>query len=284
MLNPAHAQPVLVEEDVDLYERVVSRMRERMGVDRPRPGTHVSEVIYCLRKAWALRDIGDQRVDVLGQTGDETVFVWVVGHSHEAIFGQGSIRGKSIVKDGLWYTPDFFAEPPNLIEQIDEDKWELADLTDEEFEHIAKLTEMKSTRASGKKRMDDGEMQHYLDQVASYAAAEDRRDAWVWVFHLNGDYYHQTTEGKSKGAGPKAMLRLWHLKFQKDEQERWWNELLRRKAIVEGPEMPPASPHYEWECGYCPVRETINCKGGTEWQLAQSRKRGSKPQEMDQQE
>jgi hypothetical protein len=283
----AHPQPLLVEEDVELYERVVGAMRQRMGVDKPRPGIHVSELIYCLRKAWALRDIGDNRVNVLGETGDETVFVWIVGHSHEAIFGQGSVRGKSVLKDGIWYTPDFFAEPPDVLDFFDDDgdikaaDFTFGDLTDEEFYQAGKLTEMKSTRASANKRMDDGEMQHYLDQAASYAAAEGRTDAWVWVFHINGDYYHQTTEGKGKGAGPKSILRLWHIKFSKEELERWWSTLLERKEILEGPTMPPAAPKFEWECGYCPVREVINCPGGTEWQLAQSRKRGKKPQEMD---
>lgn len=282
MFKHAHPEPLFVEEDVELYERIVGAMRERMGIDRPRPGIHVSELIYCLRKAWVLRDIGDNRVDVLGQTGDETVFVWVVGHSHEAIFGQGSVRGKSVLKDGIWYTPDFFAEPPNLVEEIEQGRYEMADLDNDEFFKVSKLTEMKSTRASANKRMDDGEMQHYLDQAASYAAAEGRQDVWVWVFHLNGDYYHQTTEGKAKGAGPKAILRLWHAKFTQEELDRWWSTLLERKQELEGPAMPPAAPRFEWECGYCPVRETINCEGGREWQAAQARKRGKKPQEMDQ--
>ena len=275
-----HPQPILVEEDLELYQRVVGAMRERMGVDRPRPGVHVSELIYCLRKAWALREIGDNRVNVLGETGDETVFVWIVGHSHEAIFGQGSVRGKSVLKDGIWYTPDFFAEPPNLIEQIEQGEYNLADLSNEEFFNIGKLTEMKSTRASAKKRMDDGEMQHYLDQTASYLAAEGRLEGWVWVFHINGDYQHQTKEGKAKGLGPKSILRLWHLKFTERELRKWWETLLHRKEILEGTEMPAAAPAYEWECGYCPVREATNCPGGAEWQRSQAR-RGAREQSLD---
>ena len=278
-----HPRPILVEEDIELYERVVSSMKERMGVDRPRPGIHVSELIYCLRKAWQLRQIGDNRINTLGETGDETVFVWVVGHSHEAIFGQGSVRGKSVLKDGIWYTPDFFAEPETV-----RDLMERADFVDADPEEYAeaffaagKLTEMKSTRASARKRMDDGELQHYLDQTASYAAAEGRTDAWIWVFHIMGDYYHQTTEGKKRGAGPKASLKLWHLKFDQRELARWWETLLHRKEILEGDDMPPPAPAFEWECGYCPVRELIACPGGSEWQTAAAR-RGAREQSLDQ--
>lgn len=281
--------PVLIEEDVELYQRITQSMRERMGVDKPRPGIHVSELIYCLRKGWALKEIGDLRAEVLGETADETVFVWVVGHSHEAIFGQGSVRGKSQLKDGIWYTPDFFAEPNDVMELIGYPNWEPSDLTDsgqekfkEAFFEIGKLTEMKSTRASAKKRMDEDEMGHYKDQLASYLAAEGRTDGWIWIFHLNGDYYHQTTEGKAKGAGPKAILRLWHLKFTERELRKWWQTLLHRKEILEGPEMPPAVPRYEWECGYCPVREHINCPGGPAWQAAQARRKAKAPQEMGQ--
>ena len=273
----AHPIPIEIEEDTELYAEVVSRMRERMGVGKPRPGIHVSELIYCLLKGWALRqyDTEAKRLNVsradlgVGDPEDETVFVWVIGHSHEAIFGNGSVRGKSEVRDGIWYTPDFFYVKPNELLALDE------------FFEIARLTEMKSTRASAKKRMDDGEMQHYLDQVASYAAAEDRDDAWVWVFHINGDYYHQTTEGKARGAGPHALLRLWRLKFTKQMRDRWWEELIRRKGILEGTEAPEPLPMFEWECGYCPVRELIKCPGGAEWQLKQSRKRTAKPENMD---
>jgi hypothetical protein len=267
-----HPRPRLVEEDTELYERVVARMKERMGVDRPRPGIHVSELIYCLRKAWQLRQIGDDRVNVLGETGDETVFVWVVGHSHEAIFGQGSVRGKSELKDGIWYTPDFFAEPADLIE--------LLESTDEDFFTAGKLTEMKSTRASAKKRLDEGDMEHYKDQLASYMAAEGRTEGWIWVFHINGDYYHQTTEGKGKGAGPKSILKLWHLVFDKRELDRWWETLRANKVILEGTDMPPAAPSFEFECGYCPVRELINCEGGVDWQRAAAR-RGARPQPLE---
>lgn len=287
-----HAEPTTIEEDTELYERVVSQMRERMGVDTKRPGDHVSDLIYCLRKAWVKKHVvGDDVKELLGDTPDETAFVWIIGHSHEAIFGQGSIRGKSQTKDGIWYTPDFFAEPATVRELM-EATWP-TDVTDEAaaevfrtmpneaFYEIGKLTEMKSTRASANKRLDEGEMQHYIDQVAAYAAAEGREEVWIWVFYIMGNYYHQTKEGKASGAGPKAMLRLWKLTFDERTRRLWWETLIHNKEIVNGMKMPPAAPKYDWECGYCQVRELIQCEGGEEWQRAQARK-GAREQSLDQ--
>ena len=252
-------KPREIIEDVATRDKVLSDMRARIGVDTKREGIHLSSLVFCLRKAWHMYRIDQSdksRAEVLGATPDETALVWVIGHSHEAIFGTSSIRGESTEKDGITYTPDFWRPEKGKLE----------------------LVEMKSTRKSANKGIED--IEHYMAQAAGYCAASGLTECCVFVLHLMGDY--------DRSHPPQAMLKVWRLKFTKAELTRWWNELKRRRDAVlsdeepgmllrtpeasfsSGEEAMPSlkSPMYEWECGYCQVRELIGCPGGYEYQQA----------------
>jgi len=231
--------PVTITEDTETYNKVMSEMRERLRIDQPREGTHVSDLVFCLRKAWMLKQLDktpEGRFAYTGQTPDETVLVWMVGHSHEAIFGQGLARGQPIEADGIVGTPDFWDEA---------------------------LIEMKSTRMSAKKTPED--MGHYVAQVASYCAMQGLLEGRLYVLHLMGDY--------SRDGPISAKLRIWKLQFKPKDLKAWWEELLLRRNVVLGKIMPAPAPCWEWECGYCAVRSLIDCPGGEEWQREQAKKK-----------
>jgi hypothetical protein len=239
-------KPREIIEDVDTRDKVLSDMRARIGVDTKREGIHLSSLVFCLRKAWHMYRIDQSdksRAEVLGTTPDETALVWVIGHSHEAIFGTSSIRGESTEKDGITYTPDFWRPEKGKLE----------------------LVEMKSTRKSANKGIED--MEHYMAQAAGYCAASGLTECCVFVLHLMGDY--------DRSHPPQAMLKVWRLKFTKKELKDWWDELKRRRNIIigciEAIELDDKSPMYEWECGYCQVRDLIGCPGGYEYQQAAQR-------------
>jgi hypothetical protein len=66
---------------------------------------------------------------------------------------------------------------------------------------------------------------------------------------------------------PRSALDAFRMRVKGDWREIE-SELLRRKAVVEGPEMPPLagmegtvdSPRYEFECPTCPVGKVGNCE------------------------
>lgn len=225
----------IITEDHEAHKRVMDEVKGRLGVGKPREGVHVSDLIYCLRKGHAKRQLGAQAEE----TGDELVLVWLIGHSHEALLGQGKTKGLPLEVDGIIGTPDLWDEG---------------------------LIEVKSTRSSAKKELMD--MPHYLAQAAAYAAMHAVTEARVFVLHLMGDY--------DRSHPPQAQLRIWKVQFGQEELDRWWLELQRRRDVLTAEDRPGLayhSPAWEWECGYCSVREMIGCEGGAEWQAQELKKK-----------
>ena len=225
-----HIYPTHVEEDTELYDAVIAGLRDRIGADRPREGVHVSDLLYCLLKTRTLRDLGALRMEALGETPDERIMTYMIGNSHEELFGSRLIRGQAKELDDIWYSVDMWSQP------------------DEDGE--MRLIEKKSTRSSAKNELTDS--QHYIDQLASYLAAEQLTTGTVAITHLMGDY----------SKPPQAKLRMHKATFSKHALADWWGELLRRKAVLEDVRIPPAQPRYVWECDYCPVKEYLKCPGG----------------------
>jgi hypothetical protein len=80
--------------------------------------------------------------------------------------------------------------------------------------------------------------------------------------------------GRTKGMRPKpprSVLEAYRVTIRGDWHE-WEAELHRRKALVEGPDMPPLagmngrigeppdSPRYDWNCPSCRVGKAIGCE------------------------
>ena len=229
-------EPAEITVDQETYDRLMERMRAKLGVGVPRSGTHVSDLIYCVLKTWAKKQLSYLPQNVLEEEEDDQVLVWVVGRSHEDIFGEGFSRGEPAVLDGIVGTVDWFDEVP---------------------------VEAKSTRMSSNRHLE--EIPHYTAQAAAYCVMHETDWCRVLIFHINGDYYHQTKGGKAEKAMPRAHLRIYRVRFEADELEEWWEELKRRKVLVEGGEKPRAEdepdliPVFDFECGYCKVGGLVNC-------------------------
>ena len=244
-------KPSKIVEDEAVKRRILDEMRERLQVGRPRVGVHLSDLIYCPKKSWMLHQLDLKpggRAAYIEEPPDEQVLVWVIGHSHEAIFGTGKAKGQPIEVDGIVCTPDFWVDDTGT----------------------STLTEMKSTRMSAKKTLK--EMEHYLAQVAGYCCKHGLREALVFVFHLMGDYNRD---------GPvSAIFRVWRVKFSKKELAAWSEELNVRRDILLSDEQPDITdercPVYEWECRYCQVREMLGCPGSAEFQDEQRKKEAKK--------
>ena len=229
-----YPEPCVATDDEGTRAFIMERLRERL-TGTPREGVHVSDLLYCLLKQWAKKKLESLPRNVLEEDEDEQLLMWVVGRSHEDIFGKGMQVKDPIERDGIVGSIDRWSGIP---------------------------VEIKSTRASAKK--DIMEMPHYVAQVAAYCYGHNQTECTVIVFHVMGDYYHQTREGKAEKAGPSAKLKVYHLEFEKEMLAEWWDELLRRKAILEGDEKPEVddmySPMWEWECQYCKVGGYVNCE------------------------
>jgi len=242
-----YPEPEAITLDDETHRFIMDRLRERLGVGKPREGYHVSDLLYCMLKQWATRRLQELPRDVLEQEPDETVLVWVIGRSHEDLLGQDLKKEAPREKDGITGSVD---------------RW------------LGRTVEMKSTRMSAKK--DLLEMPHYIAQAAAYCVIYEETECTILVFHLMGDYYHQTTEGKAAQASPAAKLRVYKVSFEKETLDAWWDELLRRKAILEGDEQPEVdevySPMWEWECQYCRVGKFVSCP---KWQELDEKRRQS---------
>jgi len=236
-------EPLSITHDDELYETIMSRMRAKLGVGTIREGTHVSDLIYCVLKGWGKKQLSYLPTSPLDSEEDDQVLVWVVGRSHEDIFGAGMIKGQPIVKDGIVGTIDW--------------------LEDAEISAEPTVVEAKSTRLSSAKWLD--EMPHYIAQGAAYCCMHETTGCKVLVFHINGDYAHQTKDGKKKKLPPRAHLRTYDVQFSEEELAEWWDEMTKRKGIIEGEDKPLIEdwpdliPVFEFECGYCQIGGLVNC-------------------------
>lgn len=229
-----YPEPEAITLDDETHRFIMDRLRERLGVGKPREGWHVSDLLYCMLKQWATKRLQELPRDVMEQDPDETILVWVIGRSHEDLLGQDLKKEPPREKDGITGSID---------------RW------------LGRTIEMKSTRMSAKK--DLLEMPHYIAQAAAYCVIYEETECTILVFHLMGAYEHQTSEGKARGTTPQAKLRVYKVSFAQETLDIWWAELLRRKSVLEGDEQPPVddmySPMWPWECAYCRAGQFVSC-------------------------
>lgn len=199
-------------------------------------GLHVSDLIYCRRKAWYRKQA--RQADVTSDEYDtDTLVMFLLGHGYHALLEQGIDERKVVL---------IAEDPAGRCHEIH-------GTIDGEVRPDGSPHEFKTTRLSlGKRLITDS--QHYIEQVASYCLGLDADHGLLTVVYINGNY-----------KPPKPTIRTYDLEFTSDELVRWRDELGFRAACLLDMSRPPALPcHRTWECGYCPYNQKVGgpCPAG----------------------
>jgi CRISPR/Cas system-associated exonuclease Cas4 (RecB family) len=226
-------ETVKVRENPELATGILEAAWARSRAKERVAGLHVSDLVYCLRKGWYKRLLGEPPIGDIHE-----VSVLLLGEGHHAVLQPAEGSEHSIVlhtpRHRVHGTVDVWA-PSGLL-----------------FKHP---TEIKTTRTSSNKPLAIG-MPQYIDQLASYCLTLEDSCGTLVVWHIFGDYNKVRT----------PVLRVWDIEFSPDEMERWQAELDRRADLVSGPTKPPIDDqnHYTWECDYCPFNFAKGgpCEGG----------------------
>lgn len=242
----------------DSYRRdLLNSMRVKMGIGTRRSGIHVSDLIMCVRKAWAEKATG-----YVAQPTDYTVIAWLRGLSHEELAADGIQQVRSgfcfqcqvnrldaqSVSTGICPV----CGDTLLTGTID---WMDIDMKQQGGTPV----EMKSTMKSARKDLSKGEMAWFVDQVKSYMAMHDVPLGHVVINHVMGSYKKMNSNIRS--AGPEAELFAYDVQWEDDqERARWLKALEARKKVYEGPDLPPLdamSPAHSFICDYCEIGEKL---------------------------
>ena len=268
--------------DKEYTDVLVNNIVERYGGSGVRrTGTHVSDLLYCLMKAWGKHNIPeDQWLEE--DIEDSPMLMWSQGLQFEDLIGTGqpqvptaycpSCNAVSAVPLPTIHADGTHEEVSKC--SVCHDRWIIGtpDYRNEEIIH-----EAKQTRKSQRRGLDNAPW--WIEQLQSYILFDHIRnpDVPIWgrlvVNWLMGDY-----GSKRKGERPRpprSAIEAFKVKFTADELILWRDELLRRKSIVEGAEMPALtgmgvgdaiegmgerSPAYDWECSSCPVGKALHCE------------------------
>lgn len=248
---------IVIRPDPEYRARILAEQRSRMGSGQRREGIHVSDLVFCVRKAWAEKQLG-----FVEEVPDETILLWVRGLSHEDLLSNGpdQIRGgycfrchkmlpwDSRLQDNGAHCLD--CGESLLVGTIDWVNFE-TDLT--AFAPV----EMKSTLKSARKTLDD--MPWYADQLKTYMALHGQALGRIAILHVMGDYARGNPD--IRGNGPKPELKTYEITWRDPSAAKnWLAEMEERKEWLEGPDMPPLdsrSPVHPYICDYCSVGESL---------------------------
>ena len=245
----------------------------------PRAATHLSDLLYCLLKAW-----GKQHIPVEGWHGDadhpddegDPLLSWLQGLQFEDLVSKGerqparalcfkcnvvSAVGGEIGPNGLYRE--------RVHCPVCGERWLVAtpDFIVDEIVH-----ESKQTRKSQRRGPEDAPW--WIEQLAGYIlfrrkqAAASARDFHHWgrlvVNWLMGDYGSRKKGLKPRP--PRSAIDAFKVVFPPTDApwQDWQEELRERKRITEGPDRPPLdmvrSPRYpQFECSSCPVGKPLRC-------------------------
>jgi len=252
---------IIIRPDPEYRQRILTEQKEKMGVGRRRDGIHVSDLIFCVRKAWA-----EKTANFIEDTPDETILLWVRGLSHEDLIANGPEQIRAAycfechrtwpwspdIADRDGHCPDCYATM--LVGTVD---WVILESTDGENLDDFSPVEMKSTLKSSRKTVSD--MPWYADQLKTYMAIHGRTKGKLAVLHINGDYTHGDPD--IRGNGPKPELHTYEIEWRDPSAgKNWLAEMQERKRSYEGATMPPLdsrSPVYDYMCQFCAVGERL---------------------------
>lgn len=256
-----------ITRDTDYRRHLLDSQRARMGIGSRRTGVHVSDLIMCLRKAWAERV--SEHVE---EISDNTVLTWLRGLSHEALLTDGVEQVRAgycfTCQQSHTYSPQIadtnrcpVCNDTLMVGTID---WVTLEGEDgrpiEDFVPV----EMKSTLKSSRKTLEDGEMLWFVDQIKTYMAIHGRARGRIAILHIMDDYSRGDPNIRSEG--PKAELRVYGVEWDSaDEMQQWLLEMQERKRWVEGDQMPPLnhngvnerSPIHSFICDYCVIGQRL---------------------------
>ncbi len=222
---------MIVQENPAAAAELIRRANDYQKIVAPRAeGLHVSDLIYCRRKAWyrARARAADANYE---EYDTDTLVMFLLGHGYHALLEQG-VDERRVVLD--------FAGV------------QVHGTIDGEVRPDGSPHEFKTTRMSlGKKAITD--VQHYIEQVASYCLGLGANHGQLSVVYINGNY-----------KPPKPTIRTYDLEFTTNELQAWSWELERRALYLLSDVPPPLPCHRTWECGYCPFNQKVGgpCPGG----------------------
>lgn len=251
---------IIIRPDPEYRARILREQRDKMGAGKRRTGLHVSDLIFCVRKAWAER-VTNWAEDV----PDETILLWVRGLSHEDLIANGpeQIRGGYCFNCNRLIPWGPLVADTNRCPQCNETllvgtiDWVMMESSDGENLDDYTPVEMKSTLKSSKKTLAD--MPWYADQLKTYMAMHGRDRGRIAILHIMGDYTFGNPD--IRGNGPKPELHVDEILWRDPvAQLNWLAEMHHRKIEVEGVTMPPLdsrSPVYDYICDFCNIGEKL---------------------------
>ncbi len=256
--------------DTEYTQALNDKVRGRFGPNRPRNATHVSDLFFCLKKAYGKRkalEAGEEE----WQPDEETLLTWMGGLQFEELISEGEKQSvlaycfKCKAVSSPQYTPTG-EEPAHCVVCGERHLLMTPDYIVDGVIH-----EAKQTRKSRRRGVEAAPW--WIEQLRSYVFLFRRAGqsaspyGRLVVNWLMGDYGR-----KKKGLiplPPRAALDAYKVVFKEGFEDEWEGELRRRKDIVEGEEMPPLSwatpddmdsPVYDWECSSCPVGLPLGCE------------------------
>ncbi|KKN82277.1 hypothetical protein LCGC14_0310900 [marine sediment metagenome] len=254
--------------------RLNEKIVDKYGPKDDRPGLHATDLIMCLRKAWAKKHIPTEQQT---QVSEDTILTWSGGLIFEDLISTGEKQKQAAYCfHCLQVSSVIQPEPVNC--PVCNHPWIIftPDYIDEEIIH-----EVKQTRKSSRKGPENAPW--WIDQLRTYLLFA-RRAGWtdtqvtrLVVNWLMGDY-----GSKKKGEiprPPQSTLDAYLVIFNDGFENDWELELQRRAQVVLGEDMPMLkgmgeefgsdglSPQYDWECASCPVGDIIDCELRKQWDV-----------------
>ncbi len=262
MTNTEHDQSKLNDDlnivlDPEYREKLLDMQRQRMGSGKKREGTHVSDLIMCIRKSWV-----EKWTDYVFNPPDKTILTWMRGLSHE------NMMAETMQSVRVWYCFVCDAMTSNLEHEASRCTFcnetlmvgtiDWVTIEGEELDYSP--VEMKSTMKSARK--DLNQMAWYADQVKTYMAMHKKNKGRIGVLHVVGDYRRSDPDERSDG--PDVQFFVYRLEWKNEEGARriWLNQLWRRKTKLENPDKMPDldedSPgRHPFICNFCEVGEKL---------------------------
>ena len=234
-----------VQEDNVLRGQILEAIAQGMEDDGPpRPeGIHVSDLLFCLRKAVVRRFQPDP-------ISPQRTLLFAMGRGMQAYLSRASQDEPPMVLDGIWGTVDQLqtgvpALPLEYKATFSHPGW--------------------------------GPSAHYFQQLASYCKMQGVLEGALVLFYVDGYRAFPKPKGFTPPEGPKGtdrpVLLVYRVAFSQDDLDNWWWEMLQRKNVLENAleeaapltlqqrvELVPLTEHWTWECGACPLGGL--CLGG----------------------